>query len=179
MIEAKTRRPCVTPAHQPTSSTAHFATLPDPRVAGATRHELLDILTIAHCAVICGADNFVAMVTFATAKAAWLRTFLALPGGLPCHDPCGRVFAALDPEACQACFLAWAQAMVPSTAGQVVALDGKTLRGAHARGRGQVALPMVSAWASERRPVVGQVAVDEKSNESTAIPALLRQGDCI
>ena len=102
---------------QPTSITTHFGSLPDPRVAGTTRHELLDILTMALCAVICGADSFVGMVTFATAKEAWLRTFLPLPGGIPCHDTFGRVFAALDPEAFQACFLAWVQASVPSTAG--------------------------------------------------------------
>jgi len=161
-------------ARSVTSITEHFAGLPDPRVAGATRHELLDILTIALCAVICGAESFVGMVTFAEAKEAWLRTFLPLPGGIPCHDTFGRVFAALDPEAFQSCFLAWVQARVPSTAGQVVALDGKTLRGAHGRGAGQRALHMVSAWASESRLVLGQVAVAEKSNEITAIPALLR-----
>jgi len=159
---------------QPTSITAHFATLPDPRVAGPTRHALLDILTIALCAVICGAERFVGMVTFAEAQEAWLRTFLPLPGGLPCHDTFGRVFAALDPEAFQACFLAWVRAAVPDTAGQVVALDGKTLRGAHDRGRGQAALHLVSAWASDSRLVLGQVTVAEKSNAITAIPALLR-----
>ena len=135
---------------------------------------MLDILTIALCAVICGADSFVGMVTFATAKEAWLRTFLPLPGGIPCHDTFGRVFAALDPEAFQTCFLAWVQASVPSTAGQVVAFDGKTLCGAHDRRAGQRALHMVSAWASASRLVLGQVAVAEKSNEITAIPALLR-----
>jgi len=158
----------------PTSIARHFATLPDPRVAGTTRHELLDILTIALCAVICGAESFVGMVTFAEAQEAWLRTFLPLPGGSPCHDTFGRVFAALAPEAFQACFLAWARAVVPSTAGQVVALDGKTLRGAHDRGSGQRALHMVSAWASDSRLVLGQVAVAEQSNAITAIPALLR-----
>jgi len=157
-----------------TSITRHFAALPDPRVDRTKRHRLLDILTIALCAVICGADDFVGMVTFAEAKAAWLRTFLALPGGIPCHDPCGRVCAALDPEAFQACFLAWVQAVVPSTADQVVAIDGKTLCGAPARGRGRAALHRVSAWASARRLVLGRVAVAGPSNASTAIPALLR-----
>ncbi len=127
----------------PTSIARHFATLSDPRVAGTTRHELLDILTMALCAVICGAERFVGMITFAEAKEAWLRTFLPLPGGIPGHDTFGRVFAALDPGAFQAGFLAGVRAVVPSTAGQVVALDGKTRRGAHDRGSGQRALHMV------------------------------------
>lgn len=159
---------------RPTSIAQHFATLPDPRVDGTKRHQLLDILTIALCAVICGAGDFVGMATFAEAKADWRRTFLPLPGGLPSHDTFGRVFAALDPEAVRACFLAWVRAVVPRTAGQVVARDGKTLCGARGRGAGPRALHRVSAWASESRLVLGQAAVAEKSNAITAIPALLR-----
>ncbi len=159
---------------RPTSISTHFAALPDPRVDRTKRHRLLDILTMALCAVICGADDFVGMAAFAAAKEGWLRTFLPLPGGIPCHDTFGRVFAALDPEAFQVCFLAWVRAVLPSTAGQVVALDGKTLCGARGRGPGQRAVHMVSAWASGSRLVLGQVAVAEKSSEITAIPALLR-----
>jgi predicted transposase YbfD/YdcC len=157
-----------------TSISAHFATLPDPRVERTRDHLLVDIVTIALCAVLCGAGDWVAVETFGRAKEAWLRTFLALPGGIPTHDTFGRVFARLDPAAFQRCFLDWVRAVVPETAGQVVALDGKTLRRAHDRTNGQAALHLVSAWASGSGLVLGQLAVEDKSNEITAIPALLR-----
>ena len=157
-----------------TSIGAHFAALTDPRADRGPGHLLVDIVTIALCAVLCGADDWVAVETFGRAKAAWLRTFLALPSGIPAHDTFGRVCARLDPGEVQRCFLAWVRAVVPDTAGQVVALDGKTLRRSHDRANGQAALHMVSAWASDSGLVLGQLAVDEKSNEITAIPALLR-----
>jgi predicted transposase YbfD/YdcC len=152
---------------------SHFADLPDPRIDRCKRHQLLDVVTIALCAVICGADTWVDVAEFGRSKDAWLRTFLALPGGIPSHDTFGRVFAALDPRAFETAFLGWVQALAAATTGQVVAIDGKTLRRSHDRINGKGPLHLVSAWASANHLVLGQVAVDEKSNEITAIPALL------
>jgi len=151
----------------------HFADLPDPRIERTKRHQLLDIVTIAICAVVCGADTWVAVEAFGKRKHAFLARFLDLPGGIPSHDTFGRVFAALDPAAFETRFLAWVQATVRATAGQVVAIDGKTLRRSHDRTAGKGPLHLVSAWAAANHVVLGQVAVDEKSNEITAIPALL------
>ena len=157
---------------------SHFAALPDPRVERAKRHGLLDIVAVALCAVICGADTWVDVAAFGTAKAGWLRTFLALPNGIPSHDTFGRVFAALDPAAFEAAFLGWVRGLVVATAGEVVAIDGKTVRRSHDRANGGGPLHLVSAWAEANRLVLGQLvlgqlAVDGKSNEIPAIPALL------
>lgn len=161
----------------PTSSgstiSAHFATLTDPRVDRTKEHQLLAILTIALCAIICGADEWVAMEEFGNAKREWFDTFLDLPNGIPSHDTFGRVFAALDPDQFASCFLAWVQASVALTDGAVIACDGKTARRSHDRGAGKAPVHMVSAWASAQHLVLGQRAVEEKSNEITAIPALL------
>ncbi len=154
--------------------TEHFATLTDPRIDHTKHHQLLDLLTIALCAIISGADEWVAMEAYGKAKREWFDTFLTLPNGIPSHDTFGRVFAALDPDQFQACFLAWVQSTVALTEGAVVACDGKTVRRAHDRGAGKAAIHMVSAWASANRLVLGQIAVDEKSNEITALPALLK-----
>ncbi len=157
----------------------HFADLPDPRVARTQRHALLDILVIALCALICGADDFVAMARFGHAKQTWLKDRLALelPSGIPSHDTFGRVFACLDPAAFADCFLAWTQEMHTQTKGQVIALDGKTLRHSFDTASGKGAIHMVSAWASDSRLVLGQVKVDAKSNEITALPLLLKMLD--
>lgn len=154
---------------------AHFHDLDDPRVSPATRHQLLDIVAIAVCAVICGADTWVEVETFGRAKRDWLGTFLALPHGIPSHDTFGRVFAALDPDQFERGFRSWVAAVVEVSAGTVVAVDGKTLRRSHDRPQGKEALVLVSAWAEANRLLLGQVAVAPGSNEIPAIPALLAQ----
>lgn len=152
---------------------AHFATLTDPRIDRTKEHQLLDILTIALCAIISGADEWVAMEAYGNAKREWFDTFLALPSGIPSHDTFGRLFAALDPDQFQHCFLTWVQSAVTMTDGAVIACDGTTVRRAHDRDAGKAAVHMVSAWASAHRLLLGQRAVEEKSNEITALPALL------
>src|SRR5947209_6889265 len=153
----------------------HFTQLEDPRVERTKQHQLLDIITIALCAVICGADTWVDVEAWGLAKQRWLETFLVLPNGIPSHDTFGRVFARLNAEQFQRCFLEWVQAVNTVLPTQQIAVDGKTLRRSHDRRAGKKAIHMVSAWASANRLVLAQVKVDEKSNEITAIPALLAQ----
>lgn len=151
-----------------------FASLVDPRVERTRHHQLLDIVLIAICAVICGAEGWVEVEAFGKTKKKWLKQFLALPHGIPSHDTFGRVFAALDAAEFQRCFMEWVRAVSELTAGQVVAIDGKTARRSHDQRRGKAALHLVSAWATANRLVLGQVATAAKSNEITAIPELLR-----
>jgi predicted transposase YbfD/YdcC len=153
--------------------TAHFAQVPDPRVERTKDHQLLDILVIAICAVLCGANDWVGVATFGTSRLAWLRTFLELANGIPSHDTFGRVFARLDPEAFAQAFLSWTQAIREVLQAEVIALDGKTLRRSHDKGLGKGAIDMVSAWATANHLVLGQRKTAEKSNEITAIPELL------
>lgn len=151
----------------------HFALLEDPRIERTKEHLLLDIIAIAICAVICGADSWVDIEAYGEAKHEWLKGFLALPNGIPSHDTFARVFARLDPQQLQQCFLNWISDISALTQGEVIAIDGKTLRHSYDKGANKGAIHRVSAWATSNRLVLGQRQVDEKSNEITAIPALL------
>ena len=150
----------------------YFSELEDPRRHNR-RHKLLDIVVIAICGVICGAEGWEDIELFGEAKEEWLREFLELPHGIPSDDTYRRVFAALDVEKFQNCFMDWIEAVEGLTKGQVVAADGKTLRRSHDRAAGKKALQMVSAWASANGLVLGQRKVDGESNEITAVPELL------
>ena len=151
----------------------HFASMSDPRMDRTKQHLLQDIITIAICAVICGADNWVEVEEFGIAKETWFKTFLSLPNGIPSHDTFGRVFADLDTEAFGTCFSNWIRAVQEVTQGSIVAIDGKTLRRSFDRASEKAAIHMVSAWCDANQLVLGQVKTDEKSNEITAIPKLL------
>ena len=150
-----------------------FAALDDPRIERCKRHRLLDIIAIAICAVICGADSWVHVEMFGKSKEEWLRSFLDLPNGIPSHDTFGDVFSRLDPDRFQECFMDWSQSVAELLPGEVVAIDGKTVRRSHDARAGKQAIHLVSAWASANSLTLGQVKTDEKSNEITAIPRLL------
>jgi len=154
-----------------------FDELEDPRLDRTKLHRLSDILTITLCGVICGADSWTEIELFGQSKIEWLRTFLELPNGIPSHDTFGRVFSRLDPEQLEHCFQNWMQALAQATGGQLVAIDGKTLRGSFDKAGGKAAIHMVSAWCEANRLVLGQLATDAKSNEIEAIPRLLRMLD--
>ena len=151
----------------------HFASLTDPRRRKVT-YPLVNVVIIAVCAVSCGADDFVAIATWGRLKRDCQTTILELSAGIPSHDRFNAIFQALDPAAFEKCLLGWIAELHEATAGQVVAIDGKTLRGSFDRASGKSAIHMVSAWATANRLSLGQVVVDEKSNEITAIPALLK-----
>jgi predicted transposase YbfD/YdcC len=160
-----------------TSIFSYFADLEDPRIERNRAHPLINIISIAILGVICGADNWVAIEEYGKAKMDWLGTFLDLRNGIPSHDTFGRVFRWLDEQAFQARFAEWMSAICQATSGQVVAIDGKKLRRSHDRQHERDGIWMVSAWASENKMVLGQVKVDDKSNEITAVPQLLAQLD--
>jgi predicted transposase YbfD/YdcC len=161
-------------ADQELSIAHHFADLTDPRIDRSRLHELLDIVAIAICAVVAGADSWDDIEDFGNAKLGWLGSFLALPNGIPSHDTFRRLFERLDPDEFQRGFLGWIEALHEATERQIIAIDGKTLRRSFDRAKGRSALHMVHAWATANHLLLGQVAVDEKSNEITAIPVLLK-----
>jgi predicted transposase YbfD/YdcC len=140
-------------------------------------HSLSDILVITICAVICGADEWTEIELFGKSKRKWFKTFLTLPNGIPSHDTFGRVFSRLDPKQLEQCFQRWMAAMAECTGGQLIAIDGKTIRRSFNKADNKAAIHVVSAWSETNSLVLGQVATDEKSNEITAIPRLLKMLD--
>jgi len=154
----------------------HFEQIADYRKETPNkRHELIDILLIALCGILCGADDWVSIASYGKERKSWLEAFLALPNGIPSHDTFNRVFSRIDPEQFMSCFLAWVKAVFPIMETQVIAIDGKTLRRSHDNAEGKAAIHMVSAWATQSNLVLGQMKTTEKSNEITAIPELLKR----
>ncbi len=152
----------------------HFSKVTDPRKDRTKDHKLIDIIAIAICAVICGAEGWVDIELYGKSKQDWLRTFLELPNGIPSHDTFGRVFSLIDAQQFQLAFYEWVWAVNDIIQGQIINIDGKCLRGSDDHRLGKRAIYMVSAWAEANEIVLGQRKVDEKSNEITAIPELLK-----
>jgi predicted transposase YbfD/YdcC len=171
MVTASPASPIQPTATPDLSIPKYFRTLKDPRRRHRRLHLLQDILVIALCAIIAGAQDWQEIETFGRKRRDWLRRFLRLPKGIPSHDTFERVFDRLDPQAFQTCFRQWVEAVTAALRIKHVAIDGKTLRGSGSAKLGP--LHLVSAWATAQRLTLGQVAVDQKSNEITAIPALL------
>ena len=155
----------------------HFSSIKDPRVDRQKKHQLQDIFFITLCSVICGADNWVAIEEFGKAKAAWFTELLGLQHGIPSHDTFGEVFAVIDVEQFGECFSNWVNDLANLTEGEIIAIDGKCLRRSIDKASKKAAIHMVSAWAQHNSLVLGQVQVDDKSNEITAIPKLLSRLD--
>ncbi len=158
--------------HPKLSLIEHFKDLPDPRVDRTKDHDLIDILVIAICTLLCAGESFNDMADFGHAKHDWFKTFLRLRNGIPSHDTFNRLFAALDPQAFLDCFLRWTQSLRAAIPQEIVALDGKALR--RALNGDQSVKYVVSAWAEDNDLVLGQLKVADKSNEITALPELLR-----
>lgn len=151
----------------------HFETLTDPRIERSKEHLLIDIVAIAILAVISGADGWGAIELYGKAKYEWLKGFLELPNGIPSHDTFSRVFARIEPKQFQECFLSWVNSITKKLELEVIAIDGKTMKQSYDRNQSQKPLHIVSAWSSSHQLVLGQKKVNKKSNEVTAIPALL------
>ncbi len=152
----------------------HFSTVRDPRAQHSIDHLLLDMIVITLCATICGANDWEAVAEYGRTKYEWLKTFLPLPHGIPDHDTFSRLFARLNPEELQGCFINWMQAVHQVTVSDLMNVDGKTLRGAREPGNNRSFIHMVSVWSASNRLVLGQRKVASKSNEITAIPELLK-----
>lgn len=150
----------------------YFRTMKDHRLDRKKKHDMLDIITITIAAVLCGADDWYEIEEFAEIRESWLKTFLTLENGIPSHDTFNRFFANLDPISFERCFAAWVNSLEGITKEQLISIDGKTIRGAKQDGK-KSPVHIVSAWASENEITLGQLRVYEKSNEITAIPALL------
>jgi predicted transposase YbfD/YdcC len=151
-----------------------FSTLTDPRKERARRHELLDIIILAVCAVICDCNSWVDIAQFCRIRLDWFQSFLNLPNGIPSHDTFGRVFARLNPREFEHSFILWAEGLRQALGEEFINLDGKTLRCSHDYAKGKTPIQMVSAWAGANNLVLGQMKVAGDSNEITAIPALLQ-----
>jgi predicted transposase YbfD/YdcC len=151
----------------------HFKDITDPRLQRKQLHKLNDIFFMTLCVVICGCDSWVAIEKFAKMKQKWFEQYLSLEHGTPSHDTFGRVFSLIDPESFQVCFSNWIKEIVKSVTGDVIAVDGKCLRRSHDKS----AIYMVSPWSHDNQIMLGQVKVDEKSNEITALSALLKNLD--
>jgi len=169
----KRKPPLVDDDMKTASLLEYFAQVPDPRLKRSRLHPLVSILALSVCAVIGGANSFVEIEYFGRAKQTWFRTFLDLPNGIPSHDTLGRTFAMIDPKALERAFREWVSALATLTKGEVVAIDGKTLRRSFQKAGSSAFVHMVSAWSTGNRMVLGQVKTEEKSNEITAIPRLL------
>ena len=152
---------------------SHFSQIPEPRIERCRRHELMDILFLSICAVLCGAEGWEEIEDFGKVRLDWLRRYFPFENGIPKHDTIARVLSRLDPSALQNSFIAWINAASELTEGEVIAIDGKTIRRSFQTGNRKSAIHMVSAWACQNNIVLGQQKVNEKSNEITAIPALL------
>jgi predicted transposase YbfD/YdcC len=168
----------------------YFSDINDPRIDRSKRHKLIDIVTIAICAVICGADTWEDIELFGDSKYKWLKEFLELPNGIPSHDTFARLFARINPQEFQTCFINWVKSINTLIKGDIVSIDGKALRHSFDTKNNKSMIHMVSAWLSSQKLVLGQVKVDDKSNEiakslrvrvsrrktfqDTAIPELLK-----
>ena len=151
-----------------------FEEIPEPRKGNGIRHKLIDVISIGILATLCDFTAYTEMELYAQEKEEWLRTFLELPNGIPSHDTIGDIFAAISSDALHRCFAEWVETIREAISGEIVAVDGKTLRRSKDKQKELKPLHVVSAWANQNRLVLGEIATEEKSNEITAIPALLK-----